>query len=135
MHDDLTRRGLLGTAAVSLGGVYSGGSGVTGATQARRPNSTFNGVRVGAIAPYTFRNEVNTAGQVLDRLVQLGLSWVEVQTPLEYDVQVSADGASWSTVARGQGTKRHTDLSFNPVGARFLRINQTGTARPGPWPS
>jgi sugar phosphate isomerase/epimerase len=81
MKTDLSRRDFLGRSALSVAGVYATGPVTAAAAQARRPNSTVNGVKIGAIAPYTFRSEANTAEQSLERLVALGLSWVELQTP------------------------------------------------------
>ena len=55
--------------------------------------------------------------------------------PRAYRVEVSSDGATWSTpVAEGQGSGRVTVITFPPMSARFLRITQTAaTASAPPW--
>ncbi|HAV62790.1 MAG TPA: hypothetical protein DCY13_10530, partial [Verrucomicrobiales bacterium] len=47
--------------------------------------------------------------------------------PRGYEVRVSADGRQWSgPVAQGMGDNPVTNISFEPVAARFIRIIQTG---------
>jgi mono/diheme cytochrome c family protein/glucose/arabinose dehydrogenase len=53
--------------------------------------------------------------------------------PRGYEVEVSPDGTSWTQVARGTGGEMLTDINFDPVQARFVRIRQTGEARDVPW--
>jgi len=55
--------------------------------------------------------------------------------PREYQVQVSADGATWSPpVAEGVGVPGTTVLTFAPVSAKIVRITQTATvADAPPW--
>jgi hypothetical protein len=54
--------------------------------------------------------------------------------PIAYKLEVSADGASWTTAAEGAGTPGSTTISFAPVQARFVRLTQTGTAEnAGVW--
>jgi mono/diheme cytochrome c family protein len=49
--------------------------------------------------------------------------------PRGYEVQVSADGRTWSSpVATGQGSGIATVITFPPTRAKFVRITQTGTA-------
>ncbi len=48
--------------------------------------------------------------------------------PRGYQVQVSADGSTWSApVAEGQGVPGTTVITFAPVSARFVRITQTAS--------
>ena len=48
--------------------------------------------------------------------------------PRAYQVQVSADGTSWSApVAEGPGVPGTTVITFAPVSAKFIRITQTAT--------
>ncbi|HZX72874.1 MAG TPA: discoidin domain-containing protein, partial [Cyclobacteriaceae bacterium] len=55
----------------------------------------------------------------------------QIQTsPRAYQVQVSADGSTWTTVAEGKGAAKN-NISFAPVQAKFIRINQTDTATDG----
>jgi putative membrane-bound dehydrogenase-like protein len=50
------------------------------------------------------------------------------QTPVSYQIQTSMDGRTWSKpVAEGKGDGTRTDVSFNAVKAKFIRITQTGT--------
>ena len=51
---------------------------------ATKPNSKFNGVQIGIIAPYSFRGLPSTAEDLLRNMVDLGLSAVELQNdPVE----------------------------------------------------
>ena len=51
---------------------------------ATKPNSKFNGVQIGIIAPYSFRGLPSTAEVLLHNLVELGISAVELQNdPVE----------------------------------------------------
>ena len=53
--------------------------------------------------------------------------------PRGYQVQVSADGTTWSApVAEGQGTPGITVITFAPVSAKFVRITQTATVENAP---
>lgn len=47
--------------------------------------------------------------------------------PRSYQVDVSLDGINWVRAASGGGRKEHTDISFEPVKARYIRITQTGS--------
>ncbi len=50
--------------------------------------------------------------------------------PRQYQVQVSSDGKKWSPpIAQGNGVKALTDISFEPIEAKFVRITQTGKHR------
>ncbi len=55
----------------------------------------------------------------------------EQDYPRGYTVQVSQNGSTWTTVATGQGLRKATPINFPAVGARYIRINQTGSA--GNW--
>ena len=57
----------------------------TAATPATpKPNSKFNGVQIGIIAPYSFRGLPSTAEDLLRNMVDLDLSAVELQNdPVE----------------------------------------------------
>ena len=51
---------------------------------AAKPNSKFNGVQIGVIAPYSFRGLPGTAEDLLRNMVELGISAVELQNdPVE----------------------------------------------------
>ena len=47
--------------------------------------------------------------------------------PRGYEVQVSLDGAAWTTVATGRGAGLETAVSFVPTPARFVRVRLTET--------
>ncbi len=52
--------------------------------------------------------------------------------PIAYTVQVSTDGAMWSTpVALGAGTVPTTVIPLKPIQAKFIRVTQTGKAADG----
>ena len=53
--------------------------------------------------------------------------------PRRYQVQVSADGTTWSApVAEGAGAEGTTIVTFAPVRAKFVRITQTATVGDAP---
>jgi mono/diheme cytochrome c family protein/glucose/arabinose dehydrogenase len=53
--------------------------------------------------------------------------------PRGYKVQVSIDGATWSTpIAEGRGSGPITTIAFAPVRAKFVRITQTADAENAP---
>jgi mono/diheme cytochrome c family protein/glucose/arabinose dehydrogenase len=52
--------------------------------------------------------------------------------PVEYSVEVSMDGTTWSApAARGQGATPTTVIPIAPVRAKFVRVTQTGSAQRG----
>jgi mono/diheme cytochrome c family protein/glucose/arabinose dehydrogenase len=53
--------------------------------------------------------------------------------PRAYEVEVSTDGKSWTQVAKGEGAGMMTDIGFDPVDAKFVRLRQTGSASDAPW--
>ena len=78
-----TRRAFLGgVAALAAGAIVSrhvlgAATPAGGAAPAGKPNSVFNGVRIGCIT-YSYRGGVNTAEDTLKALIQDGLSEVEL---------------------------------------------------------
>jgi mono/diheme cytochrome c family protein len=52
--------------------------------------------------------------------------------PRGYQVQVSMDGATWSSVAEGQGTGAQTLIAFPPTRGKFVRITQTAAVENAP---
>jgi mono/diheme cytochrome c family protein len=53
--------------------------------------------------------------------------------PRGYQVQVSADGVTWSApIAEGQGVPGTTVITFTPVSAKFVRLTQTATVENAP---
>ncbi len=81
--DSTTRRAFLGSATLLAASalVPSRGLGavakLTTATASGKPNSVFNGVRIGCIT-YSYRGEISSAEDTLNALVQNGLSEVEL---------------------------------------------------------
>jgi len=53
--------------------------------------------------------------------------------PRGYEVEVSTDGTTWKKVASGEGAGVLTDINFEPVQAKFVRLKQTATAGAVPW--
>ncbi|PSL37285.1 aryl-phospho-beta-D-glucosidase BglC (GH1 family) [Labedella gwakjiensis] len=53
--------------------------------------------------------------------------------PRGYTIQTSPNGSTWTTVSTGAGSSSSTVTSatFSPTAARYLRVNQTGSA--GDW--
>jgi len=52
----------------------------------------------------------------------------EQDYPRGYNLQLSKNGSTWSTVASGVGTRKATTIPFVAQAARYFRIVQTGTA-------
>lgn len=48
--------------------------------------------------------------------------------PRGYTAQVSPDGVTWTQVAGGAGYAKATAINFPAVKARYIKLNQTGTA-------
>lgn len=93
----ITRRNLGKMAAAAL----------PAAALAAHPDSNFGGVHVGINAPYSFRGAAGTADEVLDALVQLGLSTVELRSqPIE-----AACGAPQGNLAWFQRRRRGGQLT------------------------
>jgi hypothetical protein len=56
--------------------------------------------------------------------------FVQAAGPIGYTVQVSLDGSAWSEpLAQGAGQTPSTIVTIKPTRAKFIRINQTGTAQ------
>jgi len=52
----------------------------------------------------------------------------------EYEIKMSADGEDWRMVASGKGDPRYYPGGyFEPVEARYIRIDQLGKTRPESW--
>jgi hypothetical protein len=69
-----------GLGSVPLAWLLANKTLVLGAAPASGPNSKFNGVQIGIIAPYSFRGLPNTAEDILRHLVELGISAVDYRT-------------------------------------------------------
>lgn len=87
VENGVTRRGFLAGAAAAAGAYAfdpAKAAGSSPSAKVRVADSTINGVKLGIIAPYAFRGEATTAEEILEGMVQLGLSWVELQdSPIE----------------------------------------------------
>ena len=71
---------------IALAGIPVGSALMSGKNlfAAAKPNSKFNGVQIGIIAPYSFRGMPSDAESLLNDMVQLGISACELQnTPVE----------------------------------------------------
>ncbi len=75
-----SRRTFLGHAALLAAGAAVLPRIVGGATSPAKPNSVFNGVRVGTIS-YSYRSMFSNAEQILEALVTDGISEVELMGP------------------------------------------------------
>ena len=81
-----TRRDLikLGLGSVPMAYLLANKTSLLAAAPASRPNSKFNGVQIGIIAPYSFRGLPSTAEDILRNMVELGISAAELQNdPVE----------------------------------------------------
>ena len=52
--------------------------------------------------------------------------------PRGFVIEVSADSASWTTVAEAAGTGPSTTVTFVPVSTKFVRLRLTTTAADAP---
>ena len=69
-----------------------------------KPDSKFNGVQIGIIAPYSFRGLPGTAEDLLRYMVELGISAVELQnTPVERFAGAPAGGRGGGRRGGGEG--------------------------------
>ena len=74
---------------------------LSAATLLAKPNSNFGGVHIGINAPYSFRRVANSADEVLDALLKLGLSTVELRSqPVEALLGAPEDGRAQLTRRR-----------------------------------
>ena len=46
--------------------------------------------------------------------------------PRGYKIEVSKDGQAWKQVSKGKGKEAYTEIYFDPMPARFVKITQTG---------
>ncbi|RXZ81941.1 hypothetical protein EBB07_13135 [Paenibacillaceae bacterium] len=127
--------------------VYGGGSldrtGWTLSASASAPGTSPNNVRNGNISSVWSTGAGQAPGQwfQIDLGVKATFNQIVLDTaknsvqeqdyPRGYIVRVSDNGSSWTTVATGQGLRKATPINFDAVGARYIRIEQTGTA--GNW--
>ncbi len=73
------------------------------------------------------------ADQTFDKIV-LDTTWALWDSPNQYSVSVSKDGAVWSApIATGSGQLGITTISFPAQTVRYLRITQTGTSDKYHW--
>jgi sugar phosphate isomerase/epimerase len=106
----MSRRELLGSAAAAAAVtvVPSHVLGAAGAPAATKPNSVFNGVRVGTIT-YSFRGVENTAEGTLQAILKCGLSEVELMSgPVDDYVGLSGGARGRPRGARGKGAEKTT---------------------------
>ena len=81
-----TRRDLikLGVGSMPLAWLLANRTSLLAAAPVGKPDSKFNGVQIGVIAPYSFRGLPSSAEDILRNMVELGLSAVELQNdPVE----------------------------------------------------
>jgi len=69
----------LGLGSMPLAFFLANRTSLLAAAPAARPNSKFNGVQIGVIAPYSFRGLPSSAEDILRNMVELGISGVELQ--------------------------------------------------------
>jgi hypothetical protein len=55
------------------------------------------------------------------------------QLPRGYLVQVSADGQTWQEVGRKDDNWGNVDVGFQPVVARYVRVETTNSSPYYPW--
>src|SRR4051794_8214158 len=103
MDNPTTRRAFLGGAAAFAAGALMP-RGVPGA-YAAKPNSVFNGVRIGCIT-YSYRGEINSAEDTLKALIEDGLSEVEL---MDGPIRSYAGIAGGGRKGAGQQADQPTD--------------------------
>ena len=81
---------------------------LSAATLFAKPNSKFGGVHIGINAPYSFRREANSAEEVLDALLKLGLSTVELRSqPVEASLGAPENPRSLRQRRRAEARNRN----------------------------
>lgn len=84
----------LGFGSLPLTYLFARPNSLFAAPPAAKPNSNFSGVQIGIIAPYSFRGLPNTAEVLLQNIVALGISAVELQNdPVEQFAGAPGAGA------------------------------------------
>ena len=73
-----------------------------------------------------------TISQVLLYLLA-GDAGDESDAPVAYELGLSTDNTTFTTVASGSGTAPTTAICFAPQEARYIKITQTGTAPVAWW--
>jgi sugar phosphate isomerase/epimerase len=112
-----TRRAFLGgAAALAAGAVLP--RGVLGA--AAKPNSVFNGVRIGCIT-YSYRGEIDSAEDTLKALIEDGLSEVEM---MPGPIQSFAGMAGGNRRGAGQQSAEPTDEQRQAQLARCAELRK-----------
>jgi len=94
----LTRRGFMGGAAALAAYGILPGSGLMAAPSAGKPNSVFDGVRIGTIT-YSYRSSrLGTAEDTLKALIQCGLSEVELMGgPIQNYINTATKGKKFES--------------------------------------
>ena len=103
IDNPMTRRGFLGGTAALATCVTMPRTVFGAAAAPAKPNSVFNGVRIGCIT-YSYRGGINSAEDTLKALVQDGLSEVELMGgPIQSYANIRGSGR------RGEQTPKPTD--------------------------
>ncbi|HUT34903.1 MAG TPA: sugar phosphate isomerase/epimerase [Planctomycetota bacterium] len=124
----LTRRGFMGGAAALAAGAMLPSRGLGADAPAGKPNSVFNGVRIGCIT-YSYRGSgVNTAEQTLKALIQDGLSEVELMGgPIQGYIRSGIKGGASPDAAREAQLAKAQELRkmYNDAGVT-IHIHKIG---------
>ena len=124
----LTRRGFMGGAAALAAGAMLPSRGLGADAPAGKPNSVFNGVRIGCIT-YSYRGSgVNTAEQTLKALIQDGLSEVELMGgPIQGYIRSGIKGGASPDAAREAQLAKAQELRkmYNDAGVT-IHIQKIG---------
>ena len=130
---ELTRRGFMGGAAALAAGGLLTRRGLGAEATAGKPNSVFNGVRIGVIT-YSYRSmRLNTAEDTLKALVQNGLSEVELMGgPIQNYINKTTQGKKFAS----KDAQREAQLAacralrkmYNDAGVT-IHIQKTGFGR------
>jgi hypothetical protein len=67
------------------------------------------------------------------RIERVMLEHPKNQLPRGYFAEVSADGQDWQEVGRKSDNWGKLDVSFDPVVARYVRVETTNTSAHHPW--
>jgi hypothetical protein len=69
----------------------------------------------------------------LRKIERVALEHPASQQPRGYLVEVSADGQSWQEVGRNDDNWGKADVRFDPISARYVRIETTNSSPYQPW--
>ena len=76
-----------------------------------------------------FRLDMGT----VHKIERVTLEHPSYQQPRGYVMQVSGDGQGWQEVGRDDNNWGKVDVQFEPLSARYIRVETTNSSSSQPW--